>query len=308
MTHTSPLRIALIGLGDIAQKAYLPIMAAYPGVEPILCTRDERVLTSLAKRYRIRKTCTTVDDLIAQRPDAAMVHTSTESHVDITTKLLEAGIPVFVDKPLSYSLAGAEQILEVAERQGLPLFVGFNRRYAPLISSLRADANTLQVNWQKNRVDLPGDIRHFIFDDFIHVVDGLRFLAPGPATDLTVHSRLVEGKLANLQVRWTREDCLLTGGMNRISGVTEERIEYFTPDNTWLIEDLHRGSHFQHGKTNNLSFGHWEPTLVKRGFVAMLDHWIATVRNGGADSKQLEDIRLTHALCETIVERVLRGG
>ena len=34
------LRVGLIGLGDIAAKAYLPVLAADAGIEPVLITRD----------------------------------------------------------------------------------------------------------------------------------------------------------------------------------------------------------------------------------------------------------------------------
>ncbi len=41
------LRIAIIGLGDIAQKAYLPLLTAWEGVEPMFCTRKPEVLARL---------------------------------------------------------------------------------------------------------------------------------------------------------------------------------------------------------------------------------------------------------------------
>jgi predicted dehydrogenase len=40
------MRIALVGLGDIAQKAYLPLLASDERVTPLLCTRNPAVLTS----------------------------------------------------------------------------------------------------------------------------------------------------------------------------------------------------------------------------------------------------------------------
>ncbi|MCP9234629.1 Gfo/Idh/MocA family protein [Lewinella sp. JB7] len=304
MPESTRLRIALIGLGDIARKAYLPLMAAYPDVDPVLCTRQTEVLSRLADRYRIAETYASLDELLARPPAAAMVHAATDSHVAITLRLLEAGIPVFVDKPLSYSLEGADRIVAAARDKDVPLFVGFNRRYAPLIRALRDAGTPLHIHWQKNRTALPGDPRTFVFDDFIHVVDGLRFLAPGPVENLRVHAHYAANQLANLQVHWTQGDILLTGGMNRIAGRTEERIEYFTDGHTWRLDNLHAGSHYHAGEITRLGFDHWEPTLTKRGFSDMLDAWIATVRSGCADAAMLEDVRLTHALCEDIVERL----
>ena len=173
MSNKSKIRIALIGLGSIAQKAYFPILANHSKVEPILCTRNSQTLNELSNQFRITTTFTSLDELIRSKPDAAMVHSSTESHVPILSKLLKAKIPVFVDKPLSYTLEDSERILDLASKYQLPLFLGFNRRFAPLIKSLSEEANPIQISWQKNRVDLAGNPRVFIFDDFIHVIDSL---------------------------------------------------------------------------------------------------------------------------------------
>lgn len=304
MPDTPRLRIALIGLGSIARKAYLPLLATHAEVTPVLCTRDAGTLAQLARQYRVRETHTTLEDAIRSRPDAAMVHSATESHAAIVAALLRADIPVFVDKPLTYSLAESEELLDLAaQRRGI-LYLGFNRRFAPLIRELAAAANPVQIAWRKNRVDQPADPRVFIFDDFIHVIDSLRFLAPGPVTDLRVFSRVRAGKLENIQVQWTRNETLLLGGMNRISGVTEERIDYYTPGNTWTIEDLNAGVHYAPGEVRPRQFDNWAATLYKRGFVDMIADWLRAVRTGESDAAALEDIRETHRLCETVVERV----
>ena len=44
------MRIAMIGLGDIAQKAYLPLLASDERVTPLLCTRNPSVLEKLARQ------------------------------------------------------------------------------------------------------------------------------------------------------------------------------------------------------------------------------------------------------------------
>jgi virulence factor len=305
MSNKSKIRIGIIGLGSIAQKAYLPILANHPKIEPILCTRNNQTLNKLSNQFRITKTYSNLDDLILAKPDAAMVHSSTESHELILSKLLKANIPVFVDKPLSYSLEGSEKILDLASKNQLPLFLGFNRRYAPLIKSLSSNTNPIQISWQKNRVDLAGNPRVFIFDDFIHVIDSLRFLGKESIQNLNVVSRVKNEKLENIQVQWQQGETLLLGGMNRISGITEERVEYFTKGNKWVINDLNSGTHFTKGEENTLKFNNWEPTLHKRGFVNMIEDWISVVEERKYNSKTIEDIWKTHQLCESILEQVM---
>jgi virulence factor len=208
MRTTTPLRIALIGLGSIARKAYLPLLTTQADVIPVFCTRNPQTLTRLARQYRVRETHADLEAAIQSGLDAAMVHSATESHAAIVRRLLEAEIPVFVDKPLTYSLAETEDLLALAEQRQQILYLGFNRRFAPLVQQLAAAPNPVQIAWQKNRVDLPGDPRVFIFDDFIHVLDSLRFLAAGPIDNLEVFSRGRKGRLENIHVRWQQGETL----------------------------------------------------------------------------------------------------
>ena len=91
------MRIALIGLGDIAQKAYLPLLASDERVTPQLCTRSPQVLGKLARQYRIAECFTEVDALLGSRPDAVMIHAATAVHGKLAEQCLRAGIPTFVD-------------------------------------------------------------------------------------------------------------------------------------------------------------------------------------------------------------------
>ncbi len=304
MEELKKMRIALIGLGSISQKAYLPIIANHFKVEPILCTRNKKVLKQLAIQYRIKETYTDINELISNQPDAAMVHSSTESHFILLSKLLKAGIPVFVDKPLSYALQESEKLLNLAMQKKLLIYLGFNRRFAPLVNSLKHRESPIQIFWQKNRVCLPGNPRKFIFDDFIHVVDSLRFLASGPINNLQVFSKMHNQKLENLHVLWQQNDTLLTGSMNRVSGITEERIEYYSNDNKWEINELTYGFHYQNEIKTSLSFDNWKNTLYKRGFVDLIEDWLSALEGNKFTTNRIDDIWETHNLCETIVDEI----
>lgn len=304
MSNSPKISIALIGLGSIAQKAYLPILANHPKVDPILCTRNTDTLNNLSKQFRIDQTYSNLDELIRSKPDAAMVHSSTDSHGFILEKLLKAKIPVFVDKPISYSLDQSEKILDLAAKHKLPLYLGFNRRFAPLIKPLIEAPNPIQISWQKNRVNLPGNPRVFILDDFIHVIDSLRFLGTGAVQNLNVVARVKAEMLESIQVQWQQGRTLLMGGMNRISGITEERIELFSEGNKWVINDLNVGAHFTNEKENALKFGNWESTLYKRGFVDMIEDWINVVEERKFDPASIKDTWETHQLCEMILNEV----
>ncbi|MGI9283585.1 MAG: Gfo/Idh/MocA family protein [Endozoicomonas sp.] len=111
------MKIAVIGLGSIAQKAYLPVLTQRADLELVFCTRNTEVLHQLARQYRITETCTHYQSLPAMGIDAVMIHSSTRSHFEIAQFFLNTGLPVFVDKPLFDHYSLCETLYELADKQ-----------------------------------------------------------------------------------------------------------------------------------------------------------------------------------------------
>ena len=81
------------------------------------------------------------------------MHSSTASHFDVVSTLLNAGVHVCVDKPLAENLRDAERLVELAARKKLTLMVGFNRRFAPLYGELKTQlATAASLRMDKDRV------------------------------------------------------------------------------------------------------------------------------------------------------------
>jgi predicted dehydrogenase len=71
--------------------------------------------------------------------DAIFVVTRHASHTDLVCRALETGKAVFVEKPLALTGEELEQITEVITKTGNDrLMVGFNRRFAPLLTQMRS--------------------------------------------------------------------------------------------------------------------------------------------------------------------------
>ena len=297
------MRIALVGLGDIAQKAYLPLLASDERVTPLLCTRSPAVLGKLARQYRSPECFTEVDALLASRPDAVMIHAATAVHGRLAEQCLRAGIPTFVDKPLCDNAAEVEALADLALMQDCPLFVGFNRRYLPAMAAARSQALT-ELNWQKHRHALPGLPRQFLFDDFIHVLDSLCFYGGAPDGDLHAvlrRSAQDPDMLVSASVAWQSGDCAVSGSMNRSAGLTEERIDAYGDNLSLHIENCTRGTIARDKTVQTLAPDDWQPVLAQRGFVAMLDHWYQQIEAGRADGMLVESYLQSHRLAERLV-------
>ncbi|MFJ2647745.1 Gfo/Idh/MocA family protein [Streptomyces sp. NPDC087420] len=297
------MKVGCIGLGDIAQKAYLPVLTTLPGVELHLQTRTPATLARTAETYRIPAAhChTDLDSLLAQGLDAAFVHAPTAAHAEITTRLLEAGVPTYVDKPIAYELADSQRIVELAETRGVSLTVGFNRRFAPGYAQLLEHPRDL-ILLQKNRVGLPEDPRTFVLDDFIHVVDTLRFLVPGPVEHTDVRARLRDGLLHHVVLQLSGDGFTAIGMMNRLNGSTEEILEVSGQDTKRAVHDL--GTIIDHkGQPSVRRRGDWVPVSRQRGIEQCVLTFLDAVRDGRTVSAR--DALLSHELCERVVRQAL---
>ena len=296
------MKVGCIGLGDIAQKAYLPVLAGLPGIELHLHTRTpatlDRVGDSLHLPADHRQP--SLDALLAQDLDAAFVHAPTITHPEIVTRLLEAGVPTYVDKPLAYGLADSERLVELAEERDVSLAVGFNRRFAPGYTQCAEHPREL-ILMQKNRIGLPEEPRSMILDDFIHVVDTLRFLVPGPVDDVTVRARVEGGLLHHVVLQLAGDGFTALGVMNRLSGSAEEILEVSGQDTKRQVLNLSEVIDHK-GQPTVRRRGDWVPVARQRGIEQAVLAFLDAVRAGKVLSAR--DALATHELCERVVRAV----
>jgi predicted dehydrogenase len=72
-----------------------------------------------------------LDDALAQRPDIAIVANPTSAHVDVALACARAGCHLFVEKPLSHTLDGIDQLTREVEARGRVAMVGYQLRFHP---------------------------------------------------------------------------------------------------------------------------------------------------------------------------------
>ncbi|WP_338694178.1 Gfo/Idh/MocA family oxidoreductase [Streptomyces sp. Q6] len=298
------MKVGCIGLGDIAQKAYLPVLGTQADVELHVQTRTPATLTRVADQLHLpdAQRHTDLDALLGQGLDAAFVHAPTSVHPEIVTRLLEAGVPTYVDKPLAYELADSERLVRLAEERGVSLAVGFNRRFAPGYAQCVEHPREL-ILMQKNRVGLPEEPRSMILDDFIHVVDTLRFLVPGTVDDISVRARVEDGLLHHVVLQLAGDGFTALGVMNRLSGSTEEILEVSGQDSKRQVVNL--ADIVDHkGQPTIRRRGDWVPVARQRGIEQVVLAFLDAVRAGKVLGAR--DALATHELCEQVVREVQR--
>jgi virulence factor len=298
------IKLGIIGIGDIAKKAYLPVVGKMADVEFHLFTRNTEVLTEISNKYRFPHIHTSLTSIIKSGIKGAFVHSSTESHDQIVRELLNHGIHVYVDKPITYHLETTKELVELAESKELILMTGFNRRFAPFYQSMAEINQPNMVILQKNRHALPGDIRTFVYDDFIHVIDTVRFLFKGEIQDVIVHGRKSNGILYHVVVQLISKDMTGLAIMNRDSGAVEEKLEVMGTNEKRVVQDLDKLTIYRNESETSLSFNNWDSTLFKRGFEQIIEEFINAVRCDSFQSVTARDSLQSHEICELVVQQL----
>ncbi|MFJ9613492.1 Gfo/Idh/MocA family protein [Streptomyces noursei] len=297
------MKVGCIGLGDIARKAYLPVLGTLPGIELHLQTRNPAALQQVGDAYRLtgRQLHSDLDALLAAGPDAVFVHAATIAHPELVTRLIEAGVPTYVDKPIAYELADTRRIIDLAEQRGVGLAVGFNRRFAPGYAECREHPREL-ILLQKNRTGMPEDPRTLVLDDFIHVVDTLRFLAPGEIEHIDVRARIRDGLMDQVVLQLSGDGFTALGTMNRRSGSAEELLDVSGQDTRRQVINLAEVVDHQ-GRPSVRRRGDWEPVARQRGIEQIVLAFLDDVRAGRVPSAR--DALRTHELCERVITDAL---
>lgn len=298
------MKIAVIGLGDIATKAYLPLLSRMAGLKLVLCTRNPEKLAKVAGEYRIAQTCCDYRQLVEMNVDSVMIHTSSETHAAIATYFLERGIPVFVDKPATLNFADYQKLHDLSEQHSVPLFVGFNRRYIPLWRDLIKRDDLLTLSWHKHRLNLPGDPQDYVFDDMIHVIDSLNVQGKLDQQDVQISVQRQGGKISMINLSWEEDGRFYNGQMNRLFGKTCESVSMSFENEAYQFTGFLRGEKFEHGKTEVVELADWTDTLASKGFKDMLEDWVNTLKTGWVDEQVKQRNLSTHAFCDSLVKAI----
>jgi predicted dehydrogenase len=132
------LRTAVIGVGHLGrQHARIHSLLSAEGLSKFtyVCDLNEQIATTIAAERETQWT-TEWRDLIG-KVDAVSLAVPTEAHCEIACGLLEAGIHVLVEKPISRTLEEADLMLDAAARGRSVLQVGHLERFNPALVALR---------------------------------------------------------------------------------------------------------------------------------------------------------------------------
>ncbi|GAB2583232.1 bi-domain-containing oxidoreductase [Kribbella endophytica] len=238
------VRLGFVGAGNYASSMLLPHLAANEeAVLAHVATNKSLSAANAQRRFGFASVSTDADAVLNDDSiDAVFVVTRHSSHADLTCRALELGKTVFVEKPLALTEDEVDRIVAVVDAVGNDrLMVGFNRRFAPMLTGLRTrfgepgggsalrylvnagrlDSSSWYLDQDREGTRFAGEGGHFIdtLSWWLGSVPTEVYAVPGPdAGDVTVNLRFENGSVGTISYlscgngRFPKETLDITGG------------------------------------------------------------------------------------------------
>jgi predicted dehydrogenase len=159
--------VGVIGGGLFGQTILLPALRAVRGIRlRTVATQSGLSARHVGDRLGFER-CTTDVREVLMDPEiqAVVIATRNDTHASLAAEALRRGKDVFVEKPLALSALELRAVIQAHADSGRVLVVGFNRRYSPVVKSLKVflgPGRPLTMIYRVNAGEIPPD--HWIYD------------------------------------------------------------------------------------------------------------------------------------------------
>ncbi len=125
------LRIAVLGCGRIG-RMHAANIAAHPRAQLIaVYDVNQSAADTVAAQHEVRAFGSAEEVFASRDVDAVLVATVTDTHADYIERAVAAGKPVLCEKPIDLSLERVNRCADAVRSKGVPIQIGFNRRFDP---------------------------------------------------------------------------------------------------------------------------------------------------------------------------------
>ncbi|MFC1839181.1 Gfo/Idh/MocA family protein [Thermodesulfobacteriota bacterium] len=247
--------------------------------------------------------------------DAASLAVTTEKHFDMAVEVLNSGVHLLIEKPITYDLESADAILKAAEKNNLILHVGLVERFNPAVVRLSSLLNQpLFIETHRmNKFTERGTDVDVVLDLMIHDLDIVLHLVPSEVKEIhSVGMCVITNKTDIANVRIIFENGAVANlTASRIAEKTLRKIRVFQPDAylhancyrkefsmTRLNEGAEDRINLAKLKTENVKFENSDPLGDQ------INHFVSSVREGKKTSLIERDERKALKLALCVIEQI----
>ncbi len=126
----------IVGVGSIGQR-HLRCFLATGRVKAAICEVNHPLAEQIAAQYQVDRVYHSLDEALADRHDVAVITTPAHLHVAMATRLARAGLHLLIEKPLSTSLEGIDDLCRTVQRSGVVAAVAYVLHAHPLLRAMK---------------------------------------------------------------------------------------------------------------------------------------------------------------------------
>jgi predicted dehydrogenase len=228
----SKLRAAVVGVGYFGSR-HVDKWAALEDVElAYVVDRDAELARKIARKFGAAAATDPAE--IAGKVDVASVAVPTEHHHAVASRLLDAGIHVLVEKPLTRTLEEADRLVAAAEARGLELRVGHLERFNPALVAVRD--RIVRPRFMECHRLAPFKPRStdvdVVLDLMIHDIDIILSLVGAEVSEVRASGvPVLTGSvdIANARIEFA-DGCVANVTASRVSAKSMRKLRVFQPD------------------------------------------------------------------------------
>ena len=132
MTH----RVLIIGVGSIGHR-HLRCFQSTERAELEICETNESLAAEIAIQYGVQNVFNSLDDALANPPDAAVICVPAHLHISMAKQLANKSVDMLIEKPLSTSIDGIDEIQTIIQQQQLVCAIAYVMRHHPLVEAAK---------------------------------------------------------------------------------------------------------------------------------------------------------------------------
>lgn len=130
-------RMLVVGVGSIGER-HTRTFKATGRVELAICESNEALRTTIAERYGITRVFTGLDEALSKGDfELVLIATPSHLHIPMATKCALAGKHLFIEKPLSLTLDGIDELRKIVAEKKLKAAVAYTYRSHPALRAMK---------------------------------------------------------------------------------------------------------------------------------------------------------------------------
>lgn len=129
-------RVLIVGVGSIGER-HLRCFLQTQRANLWVCEPNEELRHRIEDTYKLERSSASLEELLTDPPDAAVICTPSPIHVPLAIQLTNAGVHLLIEKPLSTSMQGVDELTATARQQKTTIAIAYVFRSNPSISAMR---------------------------------------------------------------------------------------------------------------------------------------------------------------------------